>query len=131
MSTGKSIPVWFTDEDRRRVEEAAALAGYKHLSKYIRDKALDRGGQREATRDSMEAWAERQELIGRLAEIERSQKTAHALLAMLLFLARKKATTGEFNELVLACEKAGVPAELLAASFPELASLIVRFTEDS
>ncbi|AUS41344.1 conjugal transfer protein TraA [Ralstonia solanacearum] len=131
MSTGKSIPVWFTDEDRRRVEEAAALAGYKHLSKYIRDKALDRGGQREATRDSMEAWAERQELIGRLAEIERSQKTAHALLAMLLFLMRKKATTGEFNELVLACEKAGVPAELLAASFPELASLIARFTEDS
>ncbi|MFX1722361.1 conjugal transfer protein TraA [Paraburkholderia sp. A1RO-5L] len=131
MSTGKSIPVWFTDEDRRRVEEAAALAGYKHLSKYIRDKALDRGGQRETTRDSMEAWAERQELIGRLAEIERSQKAAHALLAMLLFLARKKATTGEFNELVLACEKAGVPAELLAASFPELASLIARFTEDS
>ncbi|HDR9128342.1 TPA: conjugal transfer protein TraA [Burkholderia vietnamiensis] len=131
MSTGKSIPVWFTDEDRRRVEEAAALAGYKHLSKYIRDKALDRGSQREATRDSMEAWAERQELIGRLAEIERSQKTAHALLAVLLFLARKKATTGEFNELVLACEKAGVPAELLAASFPELASLIARFTEDS
>ena len=131
MSTGKSIPVWFTDEDRRRVEEAAALAGYKHLSKYIRDKALDRGGQREATRDSMEAWAERQELIGRLAEIERSQKSAHALLAMLLFLMRKKATTGEFNELVLACEKAGVPAELLAASFPELASLIARFTEDS
>lgn len=131
MSTGKSIPVWFTDEDRRRVEEAAALAGYKHLSKYIRDKALDRGGQREATRDSMEAWAERQELIGRLAEIERSQKTAHALLAMLLFLMRKKATTGEFNELVLACEKAGVPAELLAASFPEIASLIARFTEDS
>ncbi|MGA3994298.1 conjugal transfer protein TraA [Ralstonia nicotianae] len=131
MSTGKSIPVWFTDEDRRRVEEAAALAGYKHLSKYIRDKSLDRGSQREATRDSMEAWAERQELIGRLAEIERSQKTAHALLAMLLFLMRKKATTGEFNELVLACEKAGVPAELLAASFPEIASLIARFTEDS
>ncbi|WP_197343434.1 conjugal transfer protein TraA [Ralstonia pseudosolanacearum] len=131
MSTGKSIPVWFTDEDRRRVEEAAALAGYKHLSKYIRDKALDRGGQREATRDSMEAWAERQELIGRLAEIERSQKTAHAFLAMVLFLVRKKATTGEFNELVLACEKAGVPAELLAALFPELASLIARFTEDS
>lgn len=131
MNATKPIPIRYSDEERQRLEEAAALAGYKHLSKYIRDKSLDRGSQREATRDSMEAWAERQELIGRLAEIERSQKTAHALLAMLLFLVRKKATTGEFNELVLACEKAGVPAELLAASFPELASLIVRFTEDS
>lgn len=85
MSSGKSIPVWYSEEDRRRVEEAAALAGYKHLSKYIRDKSLDRGSHRESGRDSMEAWADRQELVGRLAEIERSQKGAHALLAMLLF----------------------------------------------
>jgi hypothetical protein len=130
MNTGKSIPVWFTEDDRRRVEEAAALAGYKHLSKYIRDKALGRDGQREADRHSMEAWAERQELIGRLAEIERGQQTAHALLAMLIFLMRKKATTGEINDLILACEKAGMPAELLAASSPELASLIARFAKD-
>ncbi|ATS24158.1 conjugal transfer protein TraA (plasmid) [Xanthomonas phaseoli pv. phaseoli] len=86
---------------------------------------------RESSRDSMEAWADRQELVGRLAEIERSQKGAHALLAMLLFLVRKKATTGEVNELVLACEKSGVPADVLAASLPELAALLTRFTEDS
>ncbi|MDH4910107.1 conjugal transfer protein TraA (plasmid) [Xanthomonas axonopodis pv. ricini] len=131
MSSGKSIPVWYSEEDRRRVEEAAVLAGYKHLSKYIRDKSLDRGSHRESGRDSMEAWADRQELVGRLAEIERSQKGAHALLAMLLFLVRKKATTGEFNELVLACENVGVPADVLAVSLPELAALLTRFTEDS
>ncbi|BBQ03396.1 hypothetical protein BSFA1_85240 (plasmid) [Burkholderia sp. SFA1] len=135
MSTGKSIPVWFSEEDRRRVEEAAALAGYKHLSKYIRDKAMSRDSQRELARDSMEAWAERQELNGRLAEIERSQTTSHTLLAALLFLMRKKATTGEFNDLVLACKHAEIstatPAELLAASSPELVSLIARLTEES
>ncbi|SAK83297.1 hypothetical protein AWB77_04267 [Caballeronia fortuita] len=135
MSTGKSIPVWFSEEDRRRVEEAAALAGYKHLSKYIRDKAMSREGQREAARDNMESWAERQELLGRLAEIERSQQTAHTLLSALLFLMRKKATTGELNDLMLACEHAvsgaGMLAELLAASSPELASLITRFSEDA
>ncbi|MFP7072910.1 conjugal transfer protein TraA, partial [Xanthomonas hortorum pv. gardneri] len=54
MSSGKSIPVWYSEEDRRRVEEAAALAGYKHLSKYIRDKSLDRGSNRESGRDNME-----------------------------------------------------------------------------
>ncbi|MDR5769653.1 hypothetical protein [Caballeronia sp. LZ028] len=135
MSTGKSIPVWFAEEDRRRVEEAAALAGYKHLSKYIRDKAMSRDSQREAARDSMETWAERQELNGRLTEIERSQTTSHMLLAALLFLLRNKATTAEFNDLVLACKDAEasgrMPAELLAASSPELASLIARLTEDS
>ncbi|GAB5098065.1 hypothetical protein [Caballeronia sp. HLA56] len=135
MSTGKSIPVWFSEEDRRRVEEAAALAGYKHLSKYIRDKAMSRDNQRDAARDSMETWAERQELNGRLEEIERSQVTSHTLLAALLFLMRKKATTGELNDLVLACKDAEIgttmPAELLAASSPELASLIARLSEES
>ena len=131
MTTGKCIPVWFTDDDRSRVEEAAALAGYKHLSKYIRDKALGRDGRYAAERDNVHAWADQQELTCRLAEIERSQETAHALLAMLLFLIRKKATTGEVNDLVLACEQAGMPAELLATAFPDLASHIARLTEDS
>jgi len=48
---------------------------------------------------------------------------------------RKKATSGDFNELVLACENAvsgaGMPTELLAASSPELALLVTRLTEDS
>lgn len=131
MSSGKAIPVWYSEEDRRRLEEAAALAGYKHLSKYIRDKSLGRDGHREFGRDSMEAWADRQELAGRLAEIERCQTTSQALLAMLLFLARKKATTGEFNELVLSCESAGVPADMLATTLPELAALLTRFTVDA
>ena len=131
MSSGKPIPVWYSEEDRRRVEEAAALGGYKHLSKYIRDRPLGGSSHRETGRDSMQTWADRQELVGHLAEIERSQKASHALLAMLLFLARKKATTGEFNELVFACENAGVPANVLATTLPELAALLTRFAEDS
>lgn len=126
MSSGKAIPVWYSEDDRLRVEEAAALAGYKHLSKYIRDKSLDRGDHRETHCDSIEEWADRQELVGRLAEIEHSQKSSQALLAMLLFLARKRATTGEYNELVLACENAGVPGDMLATTLPELDSLLAR-----
>jgi len=128
MSNGKAIPVWYSEEDRREVEDAAALAGYKHLSKYIRDKSLSRGGDQEASHDSVQAWADRQEFVDRLTEIERAQKTSQALLAMLLFLARKKATTGEFNEMVLACEYASVPADMLAAAVPELAELLTRVT---
>ncbi|RWA36897.1 conjugal transfer protein TraA [Xylella fastidiosa] len=131
MSTAKSISVWYTEDERIRVEQAAVLSGYKHVSKYIRDKSLDRSGYRESDRNSMEAWADRQELFGRLAEIERNQKGTYGLLAMLFFLVCKKATAGEINELVLICEKVGVPTEMLAATLPELAALLTRFTEDS
>ncbi|QCU27873.1 conjugal transfer protein TraA [Burkholderia pseudomallei] len=130
MSTGKSIPVWFTDEDRSRVEEAAALGGYKHLSTYLRDKALGRDGHSGTCRDSMEAWAERQELIGRVVEFERNQKATHTLLAMLLSLVRNKATTGEVNELVLACENSYLPMDILYATSPDLAASPRRLTTD-
>ncbi len=129
MSIGKAIPVWYSDEDRRRVEEAAALAGYKHLSKYIRDKSLGRDGQHQAVQDSLQAWADRQELISRLAETERSQRVAHALLAMLLFLVQRKATAAEVHALLCACENASVATDLLD-TMPQLAELLRRFTED-
>ncbi|WP_429498492.1 hypothetical protein ACQUFY_03290 [Robbsia andropogonis] len=130
MSTGKSIPVWFSDEDRGRVEEAAALGGYKHLSKYLRDKALGRSCHSETCRDSMEAWAERQELIGRLAEIERKQKATHTLLATLLLLVHNKATIGKANKLVLACENSRMPMDVLDATSPDLAASLRRLTTD-
>ena len=122
MSDGKSLSVWYTEDERRRIEEAAALAGYKHVSKYIRDKSLERRGQR----DSVETWAEQQEFASRLAEIERNQKGMHAILAMLLFLVRKRATTGEINELILTCEKANMPKDALSICLPELLN---RFNE--
>ncbi|HID7197796.1 TPA: hypothetical protein ACXHSK_005232 [Klebsiella pneumoniae] len=127
MSSGKSIPVWFAEEDRRRVEEAATLAGYKHLSKYIRDRVFDRGDAREGSHDSMEAWAERQEVLGRLEALERGQKEVAAMLSMLVFFARKNTTTGVFNELILACEKSHGTTDFLAESVPEIHDLLRRF----
>lgn len=90
------------------------------------DAAVTRG----TCRDSMDAWAERQELIGRLAEIERNQKATHTLLAMLLSLVRNKATTGEVNELVLACENSCMPMDILDATSPDLAASLRRLTTD-
>lgn len=131
MKSGKAIPVWYSEQDRRRLEEAAALAGYQHLSKYIRDKSLSRRDSGEPGRDSLDAWADRQELAGRLADIERSQRSSSALLVMLLFLVRKKATAGEMHQLFLACEKSTVPGDVLADALPELSTLLTRFLQDS
>ena len=131
MNGSQSVSVWYSEQDRRRLEEAAALAGYRHLSKYIRDKSLSRRDPGELGRDSLDAWAEREELAGRLADIERSQRSASALLAMLLFLVRNRATAGEMHQLFLACEKSTEPGDVLAAALPELAPLLGRFLQDS
>jgi len=131
MNHGKAIPVWYSEEDRRRLEEAAALAGYRHLSKYIRDRTLGYDSQRASARDSIEAWADRQELSGRLAEIERMQSRAQALLAVLLFLLRGKASNAETDALIRACENARTPDDVLAASSPQLAALLRRFVQDA
>ncbi|EHP44185.1 hypothetical protein OR16_04387 [Cupriavidus basilensis OR16] len=119
MSDGKAIPVWFTDDDHRRVKEAAALAGYKHLSKYIRDKVL---GRREAN-ETLDAQAEREALGHRLADIEHAQRTSEVLLAMLTALVARKATTGEINDLRVAASAAVDANGLLANAAPELAAL--------
>ena len=131
MNNGKAIPVWYSEEDRRRLEEAAALAGYRHLSKYIRDRTLGYDSQRASARDSVDAWADRQEMVGRLTEIESMQSRAQALLAMLVFLLRGKATNTETEALIRACENARTSADLLAASSPQLAALIRRFGQDA
>lgn len=128
MSSGKSIPVWFNEEDRQRVEEAATLAGYKHLSKYIRDKVFDRGDARESAHESMESWADRQEMLGRLETLEHRQNDTTALLAMLVFFARKNTTTGVFNELILACENSHGARDLLSTSVPEVADLLSKLS---
>ena len=131
MNGSQSVSVWYSEQDRRRLEEAAALAGYRHLSKYIRDKSLSRRDPGELGRDSLDAWAEREELAERLADIERSQRSASALLAILLFLVRNRATAGEMHQLFLACEKSTEPGDLLAAALPELAPLLGRFLQHS
>ena len=131
MSTGSAIPVWYTQDDRQRLEEAAALAGYKHLSTYIRDRSLGRHGQLDAGQSSLQAWANHQQLNSVLAEIERGQRSTQALLIMLLFLAHRKATTGEVNALLLACDNAVLPADLMAQSLPKLADLLARFTAEA
>jgi hypothetical protein len=49
---------------------------------------------------------------------------------MLLFLLQKRATAAETRELLLACESARTQSDILAASVPELASILTRFTQD-
>ncbi len=130
MSETKPIPIRFSKDERRRLEEAAVIAGYKYVSAYIRDRALGREGGR----DDIEGWATRQELTGRLSEIEQGQQSLQASLTLLLFLVKRRASTADISELQATIEHAAgrhVPsARLLAELDPALADLLQRFRED-
>lgn len=124
MTDGKTVSIRYTSDELNRLEQAAILAGYSKLSPYIRDKSLDKIGFQNTGRDSFEFWSERQEITGRLAEIERTQHAANAILTTLLYLVHRKATTGEMSDLRAALEFAGMPSSLLEKIAPELGQLI-------
>lgn len=130
MSDGKTVSIRYSDDELNRLEQAAVLAGYKKLSPYIRDKTLDKVGLQNSGRDSLESWSERQEITGRLAEIERTQNAANAMLTTLVYLVHRKATTGEMSDFRAAVEHAGLSSSTLDKIAPELGQLIKQLQSE-
>lgn len=130
MDKGSPVAVWFSAEDRRRAEEAAALAGYRHLSKYIKDRVFDRRPAGLSQSPALaEPWGGEHAGNG-LADLELRQRRLEAMCVMLLFLARTRATGGEANELVAACQQALAPGDVLGLAFPQLAAALQRLSDE-
>lgn len=127
MKSGETLSVWLSAEDRSRLEEACAIAGYQHLSRYVREKALGKAG--DAQRHRSDEWQHRREVDQRLTELERMQAKGNAMLAALLALARRRATTGELNELVAVTYRSESPASVLSSLAPELADVVARLSK--
>ncbi|WP_143044997.1 hypothetical protein [Variovorax sp. YR216] len=127
MKSGETLSVWLSAEDRRRLEEACAIAGYQHLSRYVRDKALGKDG--DAQRNRSDEWQHRRDVDQRLTELERKQAGTNAMLAALLVLARRRATTGELSELVAATRRSDSSASVLSSLAPELADVVARLSK--
>lgn len=130
MRDGKTVSIRYNDDELNRLEQAAAIAGYPKLSPYLRDKTLDKIGLQNSGRDSLEAWSEKQELTGRLAEIERTQHAANAMLTTLVYLVHRKATTSEMSDLRAAVEHAGLSSSTLDKIAPELGKLIKQLQSE-
>jgi len=126
MATGKSVSVWYLEGERNRLEEAAALAGYRHVSKYIRDKSLDRGHGRQGGQGGVEEWVERQEIAERLEELERGLQSVQTMVAMVLALARQRSTTGQANELAAVMAGSRSARDVIASVAPGLAAELER-----
>ncbi len=126
--SGRPVPIWFQHDDLLRLEEAAALSGYRHLSKYIRDRAMGRGDHRDTFHagNSMQSAAWQHEVDGRLADIERNQQASITMQTALLSMMCSRTTTGDVNELRASLATGNSTEEILSRLMPELADIISR-----
>lgn len=123
----KTIPMRLSDEQVARLEEAAALAGYKHLSTYMRDRLLnqvkeDRAGSK------VDQWADLDRMGMQLDTIERNQTLQRTVLAIAVYLLRKETSQGNLNGLRAELTSIGNADELIDSLLPELAGDIARLS---
>ncbi|RMP38511.1 hypothetical protein ALQ24_200095 [Pseudomonas syringae pv. antirrhini] len=125
----KTLPIRLTDEQTRRLEEGAALAGYKHVSTYARDRLFSLIEQ-DKSQDQVAHWATMQKIEYQLDSIEQSQAVQQTLMAATLYLIRENSSTGVRNGLRAQLKSLGASTQILDALLPDLASDIERISGD-
>ncbi|WP_052688456.1 hypothetical protein [Xanthomonas albilineans] len=125
MAESILVSIRYSNDQLARVEQAAAITGYKSRAAYIRDRSLTPVGGG----DSGGAYV----VSESLAELEQGQRQVQAVLAILLALLRRKATSGELAELrasLARLEQLGAaPSSLLEELDPELGGVVQRIVE--
>lgn len=109
------ISVRYTTEEKQRLEEAAALAGYDALAAYIRDRSLARAG---SGGNGMDAFSGSAALSPVLFDLQRLQAHQSGMLAILLALTVRRSTSGDLHAVkadLMRGQELGVPLEKLAA----------------
>lgn len=125
----KLIPIRFKDEQVERLEQAASLAGYKHLSTYIRDRLFSEE-KADRNQEAIDPWVDLERISFQLERIERNQKTQQTTLAIAVYLLRKAQTAGTLNSLRAELANLGATDDVVNALLPELANDIERITGD-
>ena len=124
---GKTVPIRLNDEQLARVEESAALAGYKHLSTYMRDRLLE-PSKVDSHQGGIDQWADQQRIMSLLESLDQAQATNRTILAIVVYLLRQNSTQGKLSELRAELSAFGSNEEALAALLPELAKDIERLS---
>lgn len=124
---GKTVPIRLNDEQLARVEESAALAGYKHLSTYMRDRLLE-PSKVDSHQGGIDQWADQQRIMSLLESLDQAQATNRTILAIAVYLLRQNSTQGKLSELRAELSALGSNEEALAALLPELAKDIERLS---
>ena len=126
---GKTVPIRLNDEQLARVEESAALAGYKHLSTYMRDRLLE-PSKVDSHQGGIDQWADQQRIMSLLESLDQAQATNRTILAIVVYLLRQNSTQGKLSELRAELSALGSNEEALAALLPELAKDIERLSAE-
>ena len=123
----KTLPIRLNDDQEARLEQAAALAGYKHLSTYVRDRALsnEKSGGRQTDLDS---WADQQRMLGLLENVSQAQAENRTLLTIAVHLLRQGLQQGKVNELRAELSHLADADQLINTLLPELVSDIERLS---
>lgn len=116
MSRNQSVLIRLSSEEKQRLEEAAALAGYEGLATYIRDRALARG----SGGDSADAFSGSAVLSPILFDLQHTQAQQCGVLAILLALTVRKSTSGDLH----AVEADLMRAQELGLSLGKLSALL-------
>ena len=124
---GKTVPIRLNDEQLARVEESAALAGYKPLSPYMRDRLLE-PSKVDSHQGGIDQWADQQRIMSLLESLDQAQATNRTILAIVVYLLRQNSTQGKLSELRAELSALGSNEEALAALLPELAKDIERLS---
>ena len=124
---GNTVTIRLNDEQLARVEESAALAGYKHRSTYMRDRVLE-PSKVDSHQGGIDQWADQQRILSLLESLDQAQATNRTILAIVVYLLRQNSTQGKLNELRAELSALGSSEEALAALLPELAKDIERLS---
>lgn len=128
MKASKSVPIRYSEKEYKRVEQAAADAGYKHVSTYIRDASLNR----ETANESVKAWEYKEDVLRVIGNLENQLKISNAMIAMLAYLVKRKASSGEVSDLrAELVHRKLPPQELLIEILPEFADIIEQLQKEA
>ncbi|RYZ90707.1 MAG: hypothetical protein EOP06_07595, partial [Proteobacteria bacterium] len=125
MTTSKSISVWYTETQRAKVEQAAVLGGYQYVSTYIRDSSLLYRGGPHGSQNDLSSYP-LQHLSSAMAEVEHGQRSTHALLAMLIYMAQEKASSSVIQDLERICEDGKIIPDLFNST-PAVSLILKQF----
>lgn len=124
---GKTLPIRFSDEQFERLEEGAALTGYKHISTYIRARLFDQVKE-DRTPGGLDQWATLERFGFQLDNVERNQALQQTILAVAVYLLCKGQSQGILNGLRAELASLGTADQVLDALLPALAHDIARLT---
>lgn len=126
---GSAIPIWFSVSERQSLEEGAALAGYKHLSTYIKDRVFARGDFRVSPGIGPSSLDQDVDLATRLDLLLADQAIEKAMLAFVVSAMVGEMSSSSKLEMIRKFTKLQSEQDVFE-SLGEIGAVIRRFSEE-